>query len=87
MADNESKQRQKEIADIHKKFKKDISDIQTKADLLSGKAEISTINVKGKKVSAIKKPEPINKNLPKFLDFMEKNYQNSQIKVKLIKRV
>lgn len=85
---NAAKQQQQEIQAIHKKLKKDISDIQTKADLLSGNAEISTINVKGKKVSAIKQSQSVgNKNLPKFLKFMEENYKNSNINVELKKRI
>lgn len=86
MANAQDKQRQTEVAAIHKKFKKDISDIQTKADLLAGTAQINTITVKGKKIPAIKKVE-INKNLPEFMRFMEANYKNSNIKVELKRKI
>lgn len=80
------KQRQQEVAAFKRKLKKDISDVQLKADLLSGTAELSSIKVKGKKVKATK-TAVVNKNLPEFMKFMEANYKNSNIKVELKKRI
>lgn len=86
MAIDANKQKTGEIAAIHKKFKQDIADVQTKADLLSGQLQINTVNVKGKKVPAVKKVE-INKNLNRFIEFMETNYKSSMLKVTLKKKV
>lgn len=86
MATDANKQKTGEIAAIHKKFKQDIADVQTKADLLSGQLQINTVNVKGKKVPAVKKVE-VNRNLNEFIKFMEGNYKSSMLKVSLKKRV
>ena len=86
MATDANKQKSGEIAAIHKKFKQDIADVQTKADLLSGQLQINTVNVKGKKVPAVKKVE-ISKNLNRFIEFMETNYKSSMLKVTLKKKV
>lgn len=76
---------QKETQAFKKKLKKDISDVQFKADLLSGQAQLDSLKVKGKKVKA--KPNVVNKNLPEFMRFMESNYKNSLIKLELKKRL
>lgn len=86
MATDANKQKTGEIAAIHKKFKQDIADVQTKADLLSGQLQINTVNVKGKKVPAVKKLE-VNTNLNEFIKFMEGNYKSSMLKVSLKKKV
>lgn len=86
MATDANKQKSLEVAAIHKKFKADIADVQTKADLLSGQLQISTVQVKGKKVPAVKKVE-VNRNLNEFIKFMEGNYKSSMLKVSLKKRV
>lgn len=86
MATDANKQKTGEVAAIHKKFKQDIADVQTKADLLSGQLQINTVNVKGKKVPAVKKVE-VNRNLNEFIKFMEGNYKSSMLKVSLKKRM
>lgn len=77
---------QKETQAFKKKLKKDISDVQFKADLLSGQAQLDSLKIKGKKVKATK-PNVVNKNLPEFMRFMEANYKNSLIKLELKKRL
>lgn len=76
----------KEISTFKRRLKRDISNEQFKADLLSGTASIENIRVKGK----LKKASTgvvINKNLSEFMKFMEGNYKNSNIKVELKKRI
>lgn len=82
------KQKQKEIANFKAKLNKEINTVQGKADLLSGRTQISHLNKKGKKVDAKKKEETDkNSNLPKFMKFMEQNYKGSMLKVELKKRI
>ena len=87
MATQKQTQADIEKAEFKKKIKKDITTVQAQADLLAGITEVDDSRIlKGKKVSS-KKPTNQPSNLSKFLNFMEENYKNSMIKVKLKRKI
>ncbi len=74
---------------IKASMKNDINQIQTTADLLSGKGTIGTSKLNSSKKQSSTSPNKVDdpKNLTKFMHFIEKKYAKSLIKVEIKKDI
>lgn len=82
MAEAQKTAGDKQKGKIKSSMKSEISGVQNTADLLSGKGTVGTSKLKKKQLE-VKVDDP--KNVKKFINFLEKTYGQSLIKVQIKK--
>lgn len=82
MAEAQKTAGDKQKEKIKSSMKSEISGVQNTADLLSGKGTVGTSKLKKKQLE-VKVDDP--KNVKKFINFLEKTYGQSLIKVQIKK--
>lgn len=78
---------QKQQDKIKEQMRADIKGTQSVADQLTGRSSIGTKKLQDVKKTKTKVAQPDDKNLKKFIDFMEGKYKTSLIDVEIKKEI